>query len=256
MGKIKVRALTVDLPIIGYNGRSLRKFVVNLGIGGSARKVGNDNIVIRALDGVSFDVNEGDRLGVYGHNGSGKTTLLRVLAGIYAPTAGSVEVTGQIASLLETTFGLNTDSTGIENIRLLLTYRGFTPSQIAVMQPEIEAFTELGSYLELPVRTYSSGMVARLGFAVATCYEPEVLLMDEWLGAGDEAFVRKAKARVDNFVDRANVVVLASHSRELLKQICNKVIILEQGKPIFSGPPDEVFEQLDAKNHQNNLELA
>jgi lipopolysaccharide transport system ATP-binding protein len=256
MGKIKVRALTVDLPIIGYNARSLRRFVVNLGIGGAARKVGNDQVVIRALEGVSFDVNEGERLGIYGHNGSGKSTLLRALAGIYAPTSGTVAVTGQIASLLETTFGLNVDSTGRENIRLLLTYRGFSPSQIADMRGHIEEFTELGSYLELPVRTYSSGMLARLGFAVATCYEPDVLLMDEWLGAGDENFVQKAKKRVDTFVDRANVVVLASHSRELLKLICNKVIVLEQGKPILSGAPKEVFEQLDERNQGKVMAVA
>jgi lipopolysaccharide transport system ATP-binding protein len=256
MGKIVVQNLTIDLPVIGYNGRSLRRFLVNMGTGGKARKAGRDGLIIRALEGVSLEVNEGERLGIYGHNGSGKSTLLRVLSGIYEPTVGTVDVTGQVASLLETSFGLNVDATGRENIRLLMTYRGFVPDQISEVGPFIEEFTELGSYLDLPVRTYSSGMLARLGFAVATCYEPDVLLMDEWLGAGDEGFVRKAQGRVDSFVDKANIVVLASHSRDLLKKICNKILVLEQGKPIFSGNPDDVFEQLDELNGRRTAALT
>lgn len=245
---IKVENLTLDLPILGHSSRSIRRFLVNVGVGGRARRVNDDLIVIKAIDNISFEVNSGERLGIVGHNGAGKTTLLRVLAGIYAPTQGTVAVEGTIASLLESSFGLNTDCTGKENIRLLLTYRGFHPRDIAQMSPQIEEFTELGTYLDLPVRTYSSGMLARLGFAIATSYEPEVLLMDEWLGAGDESFLVKASKRIDDFVDRANIVVLASHSRDLIKKVCNKAISLEQGRIIASGTPDEVFEQIDERN--------
>jgi lipopolysaccharide transport system ATP-binding protein len=250
MASINVHGLTVDLPIIGHNGRSIRKFIVNYRVGGKALKDKNDTIIIRAVDNLSFKIQDGERLGLYGHNGAGKTTLLRVLAGIYHPTQGRADVTGSIASLLESSFGLNFDATGKENIALLLTYRGFTKDQIADMRPAIEEFTELNSYLDLPVRTYSSGMLARLGFAVATCFEPEVLLMDEWLGAGDDSFMNKAKERLEAFVDKANVLVLASHSRDLISKICDKVLVLEKGSQVDYGTPEEVFERLDRQAEQ------
>jgi ABC-type polysaccharide/polyol phosphate transport system ATPase subunit len=245
MASINVHGLTVDLPIIGHNGRSIRKFLVNYRVGGKALKDQSDTIIIRAVDNLNFKVSDGERLGLYGHNGAGKTTILRVLAGIYHPTKGLAQVNGTIASLLESSFGLNFDATGRENITLLLTYRGFHQDQILELRPTIEEFTELGSYLELPVRTYSSGMLARLGFGVATCFEPEVLLMDEWLGAGDDAFMRKAKDRLEAFVDKANVLVLASHSRDLITKICNKVLVVEQGRQIDYGAPEEVFARMD-----------
>lgn len=244
---IKINNVSLDLPILGYNGRSIRKFLLNFGVGGKARRKGDDLIVIRALEKVSFEVKSGERLGILGHNGSGKTTLLRVLSGIYSPSSGEINIEGNVASLLESTFGLNVDATGKENIKLLLTYRGFSMADIQLLQPQIEEFTELGSYLDLPVRTYSSGMLARLGFAVATCYEPEILIMDEWLGAGDENFINKATARVENFVSKANIVVLASHSRDLIKKVCNRAIVLEQGSIVAQGTPEDVFAIMDER---------
>ncbi len=257
MASISVSNVTVDLPIIGYNGRSIRRFIVNMSTGGRTRKHGDELVIVRALEKVSFELAKGDRLGIYGHNGSGKTTLLRTLAGIYAPTVGSVDVTGSIASLLDTSFGLNFDATGRENIYLLLTYRGFHHKDIAKLQPAIEEWTELGSFIDLPVRTYSSGMLARLGFAVATSYQPDVLLMDEWLSTGDENFITKATERVQSFVDKANVLVLASHSRDLIKNMCNRVIVLQKGRIILEGKPEAIFADLDArKSEQASKDLA
>jgi lipopolysaccharide transport system ATP-binding protein len=250
MASISVEDVTIDLPIIGYNGRSIRRFIVNMSTGGRTRKQGDELVIVRAVDKVSFDLKSGDRLGIYGHNGSGKTTLLRALAGIYSPTKGSIKVEGSIASLLDTNFGLNFDATGRENIYLLLTYRGFHHKDIAKLQPAIEEWTELGTFIDLPVRTYSSGMLARLGFAVATSYQPDVLLMDEWLSTGDENFIKKATTRVSNFVDSANVLVLASHSRGLIKDMCNKLIILQKGQVILQGSPAATFKELDRLNDE------
>lgn len=241
MAYIKVEDVTIDLPILGHSGRSMRKLLVNFGTGGRLMKAGEDRVIVRALQSVDFELNRGDRLGLIGHNGSGKTTLLRVLAGIYEPTMGKLNVQGRISSLLDTTFGLNTDATGSENIRLLLTYRRLPPKDIAALQPAIEDFTELGSYLDLPVRTYSAGMFARLAFAVATSFDPEILIMDEWLMAGDAAFMQKAEQRINNFVDKASIVILASHSDALIRRVCNKVLRLEQGRVIAFGPVDEVL---------------
>jgi ABC-type polysaccharide/polyol phosphate transport system ATPase subunit len=241
MAYINVENITVDLPILGHSGRSMRKLLVNIGTGGKLMKAGDDRIVVRAIQDVSFEVNKGDRLGLCGHNGCGKTTLLRVLAGIYEPTLGKVDVRGRISSLLDTTFGLNVDATGRENIKLLLTYRRIPPQQIAALQPVIEEFTELGSYLDLPVRTYSAGMFARLAFAVATSFDPEILIMDEWLMAGDAAFMKKAEDRIDEFVNKASIVVIATHSEDLIRRVCNKVLKMEQGKVVQFGLVDEVL---------------
>jgi ABC-type polysaccharide/polyol phosphate transport system ATPase subunit len=241
MAYIKVEDITIDLPILGHSGRSMRKLLVNLGTGGRLMKAGEDRVIVRALQNVDFELARGDRLGLIGHNGSGKTTLLRVLAGIYEPTIGKISVQGRISSLLDTTFGLNTEATGRENIRLLLTYRRLPPKDIADLQPAIEEFTELGSYLDLPVRTYSAGMFARLAFAVATSFEPEILIMDEWLMAGDAAFMKKAEHRINEFVDKASIVILASHSDELIRRVCTKVLRLEQGRVVAFGPVETVL---------------
>lgn len=241
MAGISVSHLGLDLPILGHNGRSIRKLLVNVGAGGKLVKQGDVRVVVQALRDITFSLGRGDRLGLCGHNGSGKTTLLRVLAGIYYPTYGKISVEGRISSLLDTTFGLNVDATGRENVRLLLTYRRVPPRRIRELMPEIEAFTELGSYMDLPVRTYSAGMFARLAFAVATSSQPDILIMDEWLMAGDASFMKKAEARIDEFVSQANIVVLASHSDDLLRRVCNKVLRLEQGRVVSFGSPEEVL---------------
>jgi lipopolysaccharide transport system ATP-binding protein len=201
---------------------------------------------VNALDGVSFELEDGDRLGIFGHNGSGKTTLLKVLAGIYEPTYGSITIRGKVSSMIDIGHGMDSEATGLENIRIMSQFRGFSQREITERIPEITEFAGLGNFIHLPVKTYSTGMVVRLMFSVSTCFEPEVLILDEWMGAGDAGFMEKAAARMDSFVDRARLVVVATHSTALIKRVCNKICVLETGKLKYFGPPNPYFETIGA----------
>ena len=187
---------------------------------------------VRALDGVSFELSEGERLGLTGHNGSGKSTLLRVLAGVYEPTEGTLDVRGRIASLLDISIGLDSDSSGLENILLRGLLLGLSKEEIRRKTDEIIEFSELGDFIELPVRTYSSGMSMRLSFSIATCVDADILLMDEWLSVGDSDFVKKAEDRLKSLVRKTPILVMASHSPEVLKEVCTKVVRLESGRVV------------------------
>ena len=197
---------------------------------------------MRALDNVSLTINHGDQLGILGHNGAGKSTLLRVLAGIYQPSQGSISIDGRVSPLFSTSPGLVADDTGYENIVTCGLLLGMTRDEIERKLPEIEAFTELSDYLALPVRTYSSGMLVRLGFAIATAIDPEILLLDEGLGAGDARFATRAANRVKALIERSSIMVLASHSDELIRQMCKRAILLDRGQVIADGPTEEVLE--------------
>ena len=198
---------------------------------------------MRALDDVSLSFEHGDRIGLVGHNGAGKTTLLRVLAGTYEPTRGRVRRRGQLASLLNISLGMESEATGYENIMMRGLFLGLSPKWMREHMDEIAAFTELGDYLAMPVHTYSAGMRLRLSFSVCTCYEPGILLMDEWLNVSDRAFVEKAKRRIGEFVDRAGIVVLASQNTALLKQVCNKGVLLGAGKVRACGTIQDVLKE-------------
>ena len=197
---------------------------------------------MRALDHVSLAVNHGDQLGILGHNGAGKSTVLRVLAGIYQPSHGSISIEGRVSPLFATSAELAVDDTGYENIVTCGLLLGMTRDEIERKLPEIEAFTELSDYLALPVRTYSSGMLVRLGFAIATAIDPEILLLDEGLGAGDARFATRAAKRVKALIERSSIMVLASHSDELIRQMCKRAILLDRGRVVADGPTEEVFE--------------
>src|SRR5260363_118870 len=186
--------------------------------------------VVKALDDISLDVKAGCRLGLLGHNGSGKSTLLKVLAGVYLPTGGQVCVEGQVAALLDISLGMDDEASGYENILLRGVYLGVPPKQ---MQSKVELIAEesgLGEYLHLPIRTYSTGMRMRLGFAISTSIEADILLMDEWLSVGDAEFKEKAGQKLQKIIQKAKILVLASHQEELIHQICNRVITLERGR--------------------------
>lgn len=222
--------LTVEFPILENSHRSLKKIVLNLTTGGKIGKDASRHLTVTALDGLNFDINQGDRIGLIGHNGSGKTTLLRVLSGVYAPTRGQLTVRGKIASLLDVSMGLDPDATGFENIYLRGILDGLRPKTIADKTEEIAEFSELGEYLNLPVRTYSSGMLLRLAFAISTSIEADILIMDEWLSVGDADFSAKATKRLDSLVSKASILILASHSPDLISKVCNRQIRLEHGK--------------------------
>jgi len=202
---------------------------------------------IVALDGISLDIPAGSRIGLIGHNGAGKSTLLRVLAGVYAPVRGEAEIEGSVATLFNATPGLNVDSTGRENIITCGLHLGLSLKEIRARAAEIAEFTELGGYLDLPVRIYSAGMLMRLGFAIATSLEPDILLIDEGLGTGDAGFTAKAEKRMRELAERASILVVASHSMALLNTLCTTGVVLEHGKVVAMGPIDSVLGDYRAK---------
>jgi ABC-2 type transport system ATP-binding protein/lipopolysaccharide transport system ATP-binding protein len=245
---ITLANVTVDFPIYSGGGRSLKKTLVAIGTGGRINQGGGGRISVEALKDISFSLDHGDRLGLIGHNGAGKTTLLRVMAGVYEPTVGLVRVRGRISTIFDFTLGLDFDATGYENIALQGMLLGLTKRAVALLAEEIGTFTDLGGYLDIPIRTYSAGMLARLAFAVATAIDPEVLLMDEWISAGDAEFFHRAEARLHALVERAGILVLASHSIDLIRRYCNKVLWLEHGRLKAIGETEEVLHAAGLSN--------
>ena len=222
--------LSVVFNIYNSPHRSFKKKLLHLTTGGRISSEASGEVSVQALDGISFNVSEGDRLGLSGHNGSGKSTLLRVLAGVYEPTSGLLDVQGRIASLLDISIGMDQESSGIENIYLRGILLGLSKKEIQRKADEIVDFSELGDFIDLPIRTYSSGMWMRLAFSIATSIEADILLMDEWLSVGDADFVKKAEERLRHIVKKTPILVIASHSMEVLNEVCNRQITLEGGK--------------------------
>jgi ABC-type polysaccharide/polyol phosphate transport system ATPase subunit len=241
MASIELSGVTVIFPIFDGGSRSLKRRLVSATTGGRIASDGGNNLSIHALDGITMSVAHGDRIGLIGHNGAGKTTLLRVMAGIYEPVAGTATVAGKVAPLFDINLGMDPDLSGYENIQLRGMFLGLGRAQVQARMEEIAAFTELGSYLDMPLRTYSAGMRARLAFAVSTSIEPEILLLDEGIGAGDAAFLEKASARIDEFVRSAGIFVLASHSESFVRETCNKAVLLDHGRIAFAGPVEEAI---------------
>jgi ABC-type polysaccharide/polyol phosphate transport system ATPase subunit len=239
---IRLDNVSVAFPVYHGGSRSLKKQLLFHGSAGRIGQDANQRVVIQALQDITLTLRAGDRLALIGPNGAGKTTLLRVMAGIYEPTGGAIVTRGRISPMFDNSFGIDGDLSGYDNIRLRGLLFGLTSAEIESMLSDIAAFTELGDYLEIPVRTYSSGMMLRLSFAVATCFEPEILLMDEWMLAGDARFMTKAETRVRNFVERASLMVLSSHDVELCRQWCGTALWLEGGIVRRFGPIDDVLE--------------
>jgi ABC-type polysaccharide/polyol phosphate transport system ATPase subunit len=196
---------------------------------------------VTALEDVSFELKAGDRLGLVGANGAGKTTLLKVLYGIYEPTVGTLETRGRRDALFNINLGFRSQASGRRNIVLRGLINGWSRREIEQRMDEIIEFSELGDFIDMPVESYSQGMTTRLAFAIATSFEPEILLMDEWIGAGDRAFQEKAKARLEKIVTKAGIIVLASHNNALLERICNRIISLEHGRVTWDGDAKEFF---------------
>lgn len=243
---IRLQNVHLDLPIFDISAQSLKKRVMRMG---RRNRIAEDNtgvVIVRAIDDLSLDLQSGDRLGLIGHNGAGKSTLLRVMAGIYPPTAGTVDIQGKSVPLLDIALGMDELSTGRQNIRLRGLLLGMSDREIRQKTEEIADFTELGDYLDLPLRTYSSGMRVRLAFAVSTAVDAQILLLDEVLGVGDASFQDKANARLQQLHERAEIVVLAIHSSETIRKTCNKVLWMERGKVRMFGRVDEVVDAYDA----------
>ncbi len=237
MSFIRAQDLMVEFPVFNNTHRSLKNAVLHATTGGRLAQSAGKTLGVRALDHLNFSINTGDRVGLVGHNGSGKTTLLRVLAGAYEPTGGALHLKGRVASLLDISLGMDHDATGYENIFLRGIMMGLTPKEIRAKTNEIAAFTDLGEYLDMPVRTYSSGMQLRLAFAVSTSVEADIIVMDEWLSVGDAEFNAKASDRLTRLVESAAILVIASHDPALVARVCNRAFRMEHGKLLAEYNP-------------------
>ena len=240
MSLIEFKNVCVDFPIYNANGRSLKKRLMQVATGGQLGADQQGRVIVRALEDLTFTLRDGDRVGLLGHNGAGKSTLLRLLSSVYEPSSGTAVIKGEIGSLIDISLGTDPEATGRENIFLRGGILGMTKSEIAEKLDEIIEFSELGDFVDMPIRTYSSGMHLRLAFAVSTTIKPEILLMDEWLSVGDEGFKHKAESRMNELVKSTNILVIASHSRELVMHTCNRVLWLEHGKIKMDGDPATV----------------
>jgi len=225
------------------NTRSFKKQLIRATTGGLIDFAENKVITINALTDINLKLEEGEQLGLIGHNGAGKSTLLRVLAKIYEPTHGVADINGKVTALLDVMLGMDPESTGNENIILRGILHGLTRKKITEMQDEIGEFTELGDYLKMPVRTYSSGMQLRLAFSIATSVTPEILILDEVVGAGDAQFIHKAKERINKMIKHSDIVVIASHDLEIIRSLCTKVLWLDAGRIKYYGETEAGIAQ-------------
>ncbi|WP_349371487.1 ABC transporter ATP-binding protein [Salinarimonas sp.] len=236
MPRVALRRVNLAYPVVGASKRLLA--------GADADRIGaigRGLVGVNALRDIDLVADDGNRIGILGGNGSGKTTLLRVIAGVYPPQSGSVRVRGRLSSMLDIHTGFDPDATGAENIAVRGLFLGAARGDVPRLRDEIIAFSELGPYIDLPMRTYSAGMRMRLAFSIATAVTPDILVMDEWLSAGDAAFRRKAEARMTSLVAESRVLFMASHSSALLTKVCTRGIVLNEGRIVFDGSIEEAI---------------
>ncbi len=242
MASIDFQGVCVDFPIFNSTSRSLKKRLMRVATGGQLSEDATGVVIIRALDNLNFQIRDGERVALLGHNGAGKTTLLRVLSDVYAPTSGRAVIQGNLGSLIDISLGIDPEASGLENIYIRGRLLGMSAAEIKEKTPEIVEYSGLGDFIEMPVRTYSTGMHMRLAFTISTSLRPEILLMDEWLSVGDESFKHKAEERMKEVVQATSILVVATHSRELAMNICTRALWLEKGKIKMDGTSEEVCE--------------
>jgi ABC-type polysaccharide/polyol phosphate transport system ATPase subunit len=245
--RISASHVSVDFPIYGADARSLRKSLFSAMQMGRIAQDSRGRTIVKALRDVTVELNHGDRVGVVGSNGAGKSTLLRVFAGVYEPTNGTCKVQGRVASLLTLGLGMSMDMTGYENIKYCGMFLGMSPEEIGSKTGEIADFTELGEYLALRAHTYSTGMWSLLAFGIATALEPEILLVDESVGAGDASFIKKAENRMIELIEKSAIVVLATHASPLMRKWCNKALLLDKGEAVAFSDVDTVLALYEAR---------
>jgi lipopolysaccharide transport system ATP-binding protein len=243
MAYITLEKASVVLPIFNSSARSITNTLVSAATGGVLTAQKGGHLSIEALKDIDLQIVAGDRIGIVGHNGSGKSTLLRLLSGVYEPSSGKIYRLGSVSSLVDISLGINGENTGRENIYLRGKLMGLTKKEIEEKIDEIIEFSELGDYINLPVRIYSSGMLLRLAFSVSTSITADILIMDEWLSVGDGAFAERSSQRLRNLVDESEILVIASHTRELLEETCNKIVWLEHGLIRKVGPTQEILSE-------------
>lgn len=229
MARIDLKQVSVEFPIYNINARSLKKSFINLATGGAIVEDAKQHVIIHALKNLTLSLKDGDRIGLIGHNGSGKSTFLRLLSRIYEPSQGNIQIIGRVSPLLDIMHGIEAELTGYENIQTRGTILGLTRKQIQEKTAEIIEFSGLGDYLSMPLRTYSSGMMVRLAFSISTSINPDILLIDEVFGAGDADFMQKARQKMASLLKQSSIVVMATHSDELIQEFCNKALLMEGG---------------------------
>ena len=240
---IEVHDLRIEFPLYHGQSRSLKRSILARATGRRRlQENAKHRLVVEALRDLSFTLQPGERLALVGNNGAGKTTLLRALAGVYEPVAGSVRIQGTLNALLDPNQGMNPELTGRENVALRGRYHRMDRAAVEALQEDVRGFAELGDFFDLPVRIYSSGMIVRLAFAMATAISPQVLLMDEWFLAGDATFREKAQARLEQMVRGADILVLSTHLNDIVRAWCTRVIWLEDGRVRADGPTAEVMD--------------
>jgi lipopolysaccharide transport system ATP-binding protein len=243
MAQITLTNASVVLPIYNSSARSLTNTLVSAATGGVLTAQKGGHLSIEALKDLNLEIKSGDRLGIVGHNGAGKSTLLRLLSGVYEPSSGKIKRSGSISSLVDISLGINAENTGRENIFLRGKLMGLSKREIDEKLDEIIEFSELGDYVNLPVRVYSSGMLLRLAFSVSTSISADILIMDEWLSVGDGAFAERSGQRLRNLVDESDILVIASHTRDLLEETCNRIVWLEHGVIRKVGSAQDVIPE-------------
>ncbi len=240
MNHLRLDSVKLYLPVGGGSLRDL--FVRRRTFDDNSRIVdGNGGRFCKALDGITLEIKAGEQIGLIGVNGAGKSSLLRVLAGIYQPTDGTIEISGRVSTLFAPNIGMNDNASGAENIYISARTLGMSRAEIAAAKDDIIRFADIGEFIDMPMRTYSAGMRMRLGFAIATAIKPEILLIDEVFGAGDAAFRTRAKERMKDLTKRAGVLVMATHSEGVLRDACNRILWLENGRLKFDGGVDEAL---------------
>ena len=240
MANIQLKNVSVDIPIFNSQGRSLKKKILGAATGGRIGLTESGKTIVRSLNQLNLKIDPHERIGLIGHNGAGKSTLLRVLGGVYVPTSGNALINGRVTSLIDISLGIDPESTGRENIVIRAALLGLPRKQVLEEMDNIIELTQLGEFIDMPLRTYSTGMHMRLAFAVSTMVTPEILLMDEWLSVGDKEFQERAEERLNGLIAKANILVLASHSRQLIEKCCTRVIWLEHGNVVMDEKPESV----------------
>lgn len=242
MACVEVENVSLSYPIYGSNARSFKTTLLNFATGGKLN-TDSSGVYVEALKNVSFKLEKGDRLAILGHNGAGKSTLLKVLANIYEPTQGVVKVKGRINCLFDIMMGMDQELNGYENIKLRGLILGLSNTEIQQIIPRIVEFSELGDFMKLPIKSYSSGMKVRLGFGIITNVFSEILLIDEIVNVGDAQFIQKAKAQMKSLIHQSEFMVLSTHDINTVREFCNKAIWLEKGTVKRFGDIENVLEK-------------
>ena len=242
MSQISFSNVNVHYPVIKDHYKSFRRAMLRVVTGGRMYREDSAAESVHALKNISLEVKSGDRLALIGRNGAGKSTLLKTIGGYILPDDGFINITGSITSLLSVNGGLDNERTGIDNIFLMGRLLGLSRRSMAQHLDDIKEFSELADFLNMPVRSYSDGMKVRLGMAVVTCLHPDILVLDEAIGAGDAHFIEKATQRAQKLYDRANIIVMASHDVDILDRLCNRALWIDSGTIIMEGKVKEVAE--------------